>query len=110
MAYRVEIARSAEAQLDALYRWVIERAPHQGAVWFNGLEDTIFSLARSPERCPIAPESFDPARPVRVLQYGRRRDVYRIFFTVDNKAEIVRVIHVRHGAQHRLNRQALTGE
>jgi plasmid stabilization system protein ParE len=110
MAYRVEIARSAEAQLDALYRWVIERAPHQGAAWFDGLEATILSLAQAPERCPIAPESFDPAHPVRVLRYGRRRDVYRVFFTIDNKAEIVRVVHVRHGARRRLSVKMLMGE
>ena len=32
-AYRVDIARSAEAELDKLYRWVVEGAPQQGAAW-----------------------------------------------------------------------------
>ncbi len=54
MAYRVELANSAETQLEELYLWVIERAPSRGAAWFNGLER-------------IAPESFDPDQPVRVL-------------------------------------------
>ena len=31
MAYRVEIARNAEADLEELYLWVVSRAPQQGA-------------------------------------------------------------------------------
>lgn len=38
MAYRVEIARNAKAELEELYLWVVERAPQQGAAWFNGFE------------------------------------------------------------------------
>jgi plasmid stabilization system protein ParE len=60
MAYRVEIARHAEADLEALYLWVVERAPQQGARWFNGLERAVLSLDQHPKRCPVAPESFDP--------------------------------------------------
>jgi len=102
MAYRVDIARSAEAELEALYLWVVERAPQQGAAWFNGLEETIASLDRLPERCPVAPESFDPRRPVRVLHYGRRRHVYRILYWIDQAARVVYVLHVRRGARSSL--------
>jgi plasmid stabilization system protein ParE len=59
MAYRVELAKSAEVELEELYLWVIERAPNQGAAWFNGLEQAILSLEQHPKRCRIAPESFD---------------------------------------------------
>jgi hypothetical protein len=31
MAYRVEISRRAEADLEQLYLWVVERAPQEGA-------------------------------------------------------------------------------
>jgi hypothetical protein len=44
MAYRVEFARNAEAELEELYLWVVERAPHQGGKWFNGLERAVLSL------------------------------------------------------------------
>ena len=101
MAYRVEIARRAEADLEALYLWVVERAPQQGARWFNGLERAVLSLDQHPKRCPVAPESFDPNRPVRVLLYGRKPHAYRIFFTIDDDADIVRVVHVRRGARQR---------
>jgi plasmid stabilization system protein ParE len=43
MAYRVELTKNAEAELEELYLWVIERAPTQGAAWFNGLERAILS-------------------------------------------------------------------
>ncbi len=38
MAYRVEIAKTAEAELEELSLWVVARAPQQGVKWFNGLE------------------------------------------------------------------------
>jgi plasmid stabilization system protein ParE len=99
MAYRVEIARRAEADLEELYQWVVERAPQQGARWFNGLERAVLSLDEHPKRCPVAPESIDPDQPVRVLSYGRKPHVYRIFFTVDDLAGRVRVVHVRRSAR-----------
>ncbi len=101
MAYRVEIAASAEAQLEALYLWVAARAPHQGIAWFNGLEHAILTLEKHPQRCPVAPESWDRDNPVRVLHYGRSPHVYRIFFTIDSRVRVVRVVHVRHGARQR---------
>jgi toxin ParE1/3/4 len=85
MAYRVDLARNAEAELEELYPWVVERAPQQGATWFNGLERAILTLDQHPDRCPVAPESVDPNHPVRVLSYGRKPHGYRVFFifTVD---------------------------
>lgn len=102
MAFRVELAKGAEADLEELYLWVVERAPHQGAAWFNGLEQAILSLDRHPERCPSAPESVDPERPVRVLHYGRARHVYRVLFSIGNAERIVYALHVRRGAREAL--------
>jgi hypothetical protein len=70
MAYGVDLSRNAEAELEQLYLWVVERAPQQGATWFNGLERAVLTLDQHPDRCPVAPESVDPSRPVRVLSYG----------------------------------------
>ena len=99
MPYSVELAKNAEAELEELYLWVVERAPQQGAAWFNGLERAILALDKHPDRCPVAPESIDPHNPARVLSYGRKPHVYRIFFTIDHSAKIVRVVHVRRGAR-----------
>ncbi len=97
MAYHVELARNAEAELEELYCWVVQRAPNQGAAWFNGLEKAILSLERLPKRCRMASESFDPDKPVRVLNYGRSPHVYRVFFTIDESSNVVRVLHIRRG-------------
>jgi plasmid stabilization system protein ParE len=110
MAYRVEIAKSAEAQLEELYQRVVERAPSQGTAWFNRLEEAILSLDLNPERCPIAPESFDPDQPIRILNFGRSPHVYRVFFTVDENASVVRVVHVRRGARQRPTPGELKGK
>ena len=109
MAYRVELAKTAEAELEELYLWVVDRAPSQGAAWFNGLERAILSLEQLPKRCRIAPESFDPDQPVRVLNYGRSPHVYRVFFTVDERANVVRVVHIRRGARQRPASRELKG-
>jgi plasmid stabilization system protein ParE len=101
MAYRVELAKSAEAELEELYPWVVERAPSQGAAWFNGLERAILSLEQLPKRCRIAAESLDPDQPVRVLNYGRKPYVYGVFFIIDETAQMVRVVHIRRGARRR---------
>jgi plasmid stabilization system protein ParE len=99
MAFRVELTKSAEADLEALYLWVTGRAPHQGAAWFNGLEEAMLSLDQHPERCPLASESTDPKRPVRVLHYGRARHVFRVLFWIDGATRVVYVLHVRRGAR-----------
>ena len=99
MAFRVEIAKSAELQLEELYLWVVGRAPTQGVTWFNRLEKAILALDLNPERYPIAPESFDADQPVRVLNFGRSPHVYRVFFTVDDSAKVVHVVPVRRGVR-----------
>ena len=99
MAYRVELAKSAEAQLEELYSWVIDRAPNQGAAWFNGFEKAILSLEQFSKRCRIAAERFDPNQAVRVLNCGRSPHVYHLFFAVDDAAKVVRVVHIRRAAR-----------
>ena len=101
MAYRVELAKNAEAELEELFLWVVERAPRQGAAWFNRLERAVLALEQLPRRYRIAPESFDPNQPVRVLNYGRSPHVYRVFFTIDERAKLVRVLHIRRGTRQR---------
>ena len=99
MASRVEIARTAEGKREELYLRVTARAPQQGAKWFNGLEQAVLSLDEHPKRCPVASESSDPDVPVHVLHYGRNPHVPRIFFTIDEEAKTVYVVHVRRGAR-----------
>ena len=109
MAYRVELTNSAKAELEDLYLWVVGRAPMQGAAWFNGLERAIRSLEQHPKRCRIAPESFGPNQSVRVLNYGRRPHIYHVYFTVDEKVQVVSVVHIRRGARQSSDPGGLQG-
>ena len=110
MAYRVEIARHAEAELEELYLWVVARAPQQGTKWFNDLERAVLSLNAHPKRCPMAAENSDPRRPVRVSSYGRKPHVHRVFFTVDDSAQVIHVVLVRRGARRPATHEELKGE
>jgi plasmid stabilization system protein ParE len=110
VAFRVELTKSAEADLGALYLWVKGRAPHQGAAWFSGLEQAILSLGQRPARCPIASESSDPKRPVRVLHDGRARHVYRVRFWIDSANRVAYVLHVRRGAREALRLPIVSSE
>lgn len=65
--------------------------------WSSQLRAHIKTLARHPERCPLAPESELFDQPFRELLFGAgNRGTYRIIFMI--KEEFVVVIHVRHGS------------
>lgn len=95
MAYRVKLTPRAQRDAEELYRWVILRAPDQGAAWYGGLMAAIKSLTAHPQRCPISSEGLELREQVRQLLYGRRP--YRILFWIKGKE--VQVLHVRRGAR-----------
>jgi hypothetical protein len=65
MAFRVEIARSAEADLEELHVWLVARAPQEGAKCFNGLERAV--PRSTPKPLSRHAGSIDPDEPFRVL-------------------------------------------
>jgi hypothetical protein len=44
---------------------------------------------------PMAPES---RKAKRQLLYGSKRDVYRVFYEIDESSKVVRFLTIRHGA------------
>jgi len=55
----------------------------------------IMSLARNPERCPLAPETATLELEIRELFYGiGNRGTYRVLFVISS--EEVAVLNVRH--------------
>jgi plasmid stabilization system protein ParE len=98
--YRVVIESSARSDIDAAYDWIKKRAPLAAIKWFNQVDYAIRSLARNPHRCVAAPESVEFEQNIRQLVHGRRAGRYRILFIVE--ADVVHVLHVRHGAQQHL--------
>jgi toxin ParE1/3/4 len=101
MNFRVEYTSEAEADSNGILDWLISQyAGLTGLRWFEGLEKAIASLARAPQRCPLAPESRSFPFEVRHLLYGRRPHVYRIIFTIE--ADRVVILHIWHGRRRPL--------
>jgi plasmid stabilization system protein ParE len=61
--------------------------------WLDGVLAAIDTLTSLPRRCPLAPENDEFDVEVRQLLYGE----HRILFTVED--DVVRVLHVLHGAR-----------
>lgn len=71
-------------------------------MWFNGFETAILSLDQHPERCPATPENSK----LRHLLFGSKPNVYRVVFAVDERARVVKVLHIRPGARRPLARRS----
>ena len=95
MAYRVELTERAERDLKRLYQILNVEDSRHARAWLMGLERAIFSLAEHPARGAVIPEG----NSLRHLLYGRRRNVYRIIYAIDEPNQIVTALHIRHGAR-----------
>ena len=51
-----------------------------------------------PRRCPLAKEARAVGREIRCLSFGRRRNLYRILYEIDEQRGVVHVLRIRHGA------------
>ncbi len=57
MAYRVEIAETAERDIETIFLDMRERSPARAKIWFDGLAAKIEALKIFPARCALAPEN-----------------------------------------------------
>jgi len=97
MKYRVEITAEAEAEIKEAYLWIFGDSPANAARWRRGLLETVRSLSQQPTRCQLAPESEFFKQEIRQLLYGKRGNVYRVLFVIEEKA--VSILHIRHAAR-----------
>ncbi len=67
------------------------------AHWIANLQTAIDSLSQLPFRCPLAPENDRFEQEIRQSLYGKRRQQYRILYTV--QGDVVYILHVRHAAR-----------
>lgn len=102
MEFRVEVTPRAQQDLDTIYAWVVSSAPVVGLRWFERFENSIASLSTFPGRCPIVPKLSSRRQTIRKLVFGTTRHKYRVFFTM--RAEVVTILHVRHGSRRALRR------
>ena len=88
--YRVDITRTAERDIAAIYAHIARDNPPAAAAWLDSAERNITSR---PRRCPIIPEASELEVEYRHLVTAPYRTIFRI---VGSRVIIVRVIH---GAQ-----------
>ena len=98
MAYAVELTLRAARDLDHLYDRINAAESIAAARWYNGLDQAVYSLEHFPRRCPVAPESKKTRRSLRHLLYGKKPNVYRVIFEIDERRRLVHVLTIRHGA------------
>jgi toxin ParE1/3/4 len=95
MTYRVELTARAVRDLRHIFLHIHADHSPQAAAWFNELEIVISNLDEHPERGPVTPEK----KTLRHLLFGKKPNVYRIIYVVHERAQVVRVLHIRHGAR-----------
>lgn len=97
MAYRVEISYRAERDIEDIVRYLHQHSPRAATRWHAGILEAVHTLEELPERAGLAPESEELGIELRQLLYGKRRNVYRILFTIEG--DTVNIVRVRHSAQ-----------
>ena len=95
MAYRVDLTERAARTLGRIYRTINAEDSARARDWFNGLEKAVFSLDEDPARAPVTPENDS----LRHLLYGRKPNVHRMIYAIDERDRVVTVVHIRHGAR-----------
>lgn len=101
MSHAINISPRAMADIRATVVWRSQGSRSAAARWHAGVLVAIRSLANKPNRCPPADEAADLGVDLRQLLYGRRRQVYRILFTIEG--ETVNILRVRHAAREQLD-------
>lgn len=92
MQFQVFITPSAKADIFEINTWLLENHNNIAEDWLWGISQAITSLSKFPERCAVSSESeaFDVI--VRQLFYGRKPNIYRILFSIqEEKVYILRV-------------------
>ena len=106
MIYRVILQPLAKADLEAAYLWAARHAPETAARWLNRFEAALQTLDRNPKRCPFAREHGRiEGIELRELLFGRRANVYRVIFTVDDDA--IRILRIRRAQRRFLSENQL---
>jgi plasmid stabilization system protein ParE len=99
VTYRVIVTPAAESDLRTAYRYIRSQAPGAAREWIRRARQSAKSLARYPERCPLAPESASFDQPIRELLFGSgNRGTYRFLYVVFEEEKSVYILHVRHGS------------
>ena len=97
MVYRVIVMPDAKKELRQAAAYIRRDSAVAARRWFKRMNARIETLAKHPERCPLAPEAEVFDEPIRELLCGAgNRGTYRVLFAIVENT--VAVLHVRHGS------------
>jgi plasmid stabilization system protein ParE len=106
MAFQVVFHPRARSDIAAALAWYARTGSAAADRWRTGLLRIIENLETDPNRYPAADEAADLGVDLRQLLYGRRRNVYRVLFTIEGQT--VNILRVRHAAQDQLDPDDIT--
>jgi plasmid stabilization system protein ParE len=99
--YRLRVTARAVSDADAAHQWIAEHlSPDRADRWYQELLKQMETLTRQPLRCPRARESDKFPEELRELLYGKKKNKYRIIFSI-REDEVV-VLFVHHSARRDL--------
>ena len=71
------------ADLDDAYQNAARHAPKTASRWVDRFQQALDTLSRNPQRCPLSPESRFVDEDIHEFHFGRRPNVFRVFFWID---------------------------
>lgn len=94
MKYTIIIEPRARRDLREIVEWMTDGKGDATCEWYREMVSAIMTLELFPSRCPLAPENEVLPCEVRQLIHGKRRNTYRIIFTI--RENNVYLLHIRH--------------
>lgn len=103
--FRVVIHRYALQDLEDAYLNAARHAPGPAAAWLDRFQQALQTLGTNPERCALAHENVRSKHELREFLFGRRPNVFRVVFTIDERT--VRILRIRRSARRFLTRREI---
>jgi plasmid stabilization system protein ParE len=105
MKYDVRLQPAALQDLDEAFKNAAKHAPLTANAWLDRFYDTLQTLSVNPTRCGLAPENPKSKRTLHQLLFGKRTNVFRVIFTVEEKT--VWIIRIRRASRRRMSEKEL---
>lgn len=103
--HRIIIHRFALSDLDDAYQFAARHAPTAATAWLTRFEAALRTLETNPDRCPTAHESRRTGRDLREFLFGRRPNIFRVIFLIEDDS--VRVLRIRRSARRYLSNREI---
>ena len=101
MTFKVELTRRAIRDLREQYAWWSQHGRVEAEKWQSRfLRTVVEKLESSASVYPVADEAEASGVDLRMMSYGKGRQVYRVLFTI--VADTVYIQRIRHAAQDAL--------